>query len=320
MRKNVFLLLFFLMFISLIGCEKEHVHDLTFYEGTEGTCVSEGIKEYYYCSECDTKFSDSEGLNIVTESELIIPTSEYEHELIYQEGIEATCINEGMYEHYYCDTCDKYFLDNEGKTIVIYEEIIIPIDNHKDDNGDLCCDYNCGKAAISKEELQSIIDNTLSLKEVTSRSYYWPGAQYTSVYIEESLMYVNVDGGEEKYIYNENGKDYTLTKLHDSWEKAEIVGEIEYKLAYLFKKFNVVINGEIEICGYSFGAFANRKTLKYKNELDTYVSIIVNNEGTLLEGILIHDEGNNIIYQFEFSFGKNEEVLKIFSSIKSNIQ
>ena len=44
MRKNVFLLLCFLMFVSLIGCKKEHVHDLVFYEGKEGTCTSEGKK------------------------------------------------------------------------------------------------------------------------------------------------------------------------------------------------------------------------------------------------------------------------------------
>ena len=225
-----------------------------------------------------------------------------------------------MHEHYYCSICDKYFLDNEGKNIVTYEELIIPIDNHKDDNGDLCCDYNCGKSTITKEELQSIIDNTLSLKEVTSKSYYWPRAQSTSAYIEEGLMYVNVEGKEEQYIYNENGKDYTLTKLYDSWEIAELASEVEYKLSYLFKEFNVMINGEIEICEYYVGAFANRKTIRFKNELDTYVSVIINSEGTLLEGILILDENNNIIYQFEFSFGKNEEVLKTFSSIKSNIQ
>lgn len=242
----------------------------------------------------------------------------HEHTLVFNEESKSNCTHEGTKEFYQCDECKKMFSDSEGLNEITREEIIIPISDHKDENNDLICDYDCGKVIV---DIETVINDTLVLKDVLVKSYNIPLAINTLTYIEEGLIYVNVDEGkEEKYIFIEDDNKYSLIKKESGWEKEELKEEVKYDLSYVFNEFDLEINGEIELNDCYFGTFSGRKTFKYKNKLGNGVSLIINNETLFIEGVLIYDENNNIIYELVFTFGKNEEILESFSNANNSVQ
>ena len=50
-------------------------------------------------------------------------TGSHSHPLIYIAPTEATCLNEGNSEYYYCVACDKYFTDSSGKNSTTAEKV-----------------------------------------------------------------------------------------------------------------------------------------------------------------------------------------------------
>ena len=89
-------------------------HNLTLNEETPATCINDGMKAHYYCSDCK-KFFDADK-NETTEAALTIPTTD-DHTfgtLIKEQP--ATCIAGGMKAHYTCEGCGKYFDENKNET------------------------------------------------------------------------------------------------------------------------------------------------------------------------------------------------------------
>ena len=74
--------------------------------------------EYYYCGDCNTYFADAElttELEDQTGASLVIPMTG--HNITSScEGFEASCLEEGMLEYYYCGDCNTYFADAELTT------------------------------------------------------------------------------------------------------------------------------------------------------------------------------------------------------------
>lgn len=109
--KGILIIMTLLMsLIYFSGCEDKHEHTLVLFEKKDATCLTEGNIEYYKCSECDKIFSDSLGVNEI--SEVIIPKTL--HNLKKNEAKEATCIKEGYQEYYECRSCKKLFSDSLG--------------------------------------------------------------------------------------------------------------------------------------------------------------------------------------------------------------
>ena len=120
-------------------------------EGFEASCLEEGIVEYYYCGDCNTYFADAEctvkmedqtglGLNIPMTGHNITSSCE---------GFEASCLEEGMLEYYYCGDCNTYFADAELTTKLEDQtgaSLVIPMTGH---NITVSCE---GFAATCTEE------------------------------------------------------------------------------------------------------------------------------------------------------------------------
>ena len=120
-------------------------------EGFEASCLEEGIVEYYYCGDCNTYFADAEctvkmedqtglGLNIPMTGHNITSSCE---------GFEASCLEEGMLEYYYCGDCNTYFADAELTTELEDQtgaNLVIPMTGH---NITVSCE---GFAATCTEE------------------------------------------------------------------------------------------------------------------------------------------------------------------------
>ena len=90
-------------------------HNLgTLNEETPATCIADGMKAHYYCSDCGKYFD--EGKNETTEAALTIPTTDDHTFGTLIEEQPATCIAGGMKAHYKCEGCGKYFDENKNET------------------------------------------------------------------------------------------------------------------------------------------------------------------------------------------------------------
>ena len=105
-------------------------HNLgTLIEETPATCIADGMKAHYYCSDCGKYFD--EGKNETTEAALTIPATGVHTFGTLIDETPATCIAGGMKAHYKCTVCGKYF--DESKTEKTVAELTIPINPNAHD-------------------------------------------------------------------------------------------------------------------------------------------------------------------------------------------
>ena len=83
-------------------------------EETPATCIDDGMKAHYYCSDCK-KFFDADK-NETTEAALTIPATGVHTFGTLIDETPATCIAGGMKAHYKCTVCGKYFDTDKNET------------------------------------------------------------------------------------------------------------------------------------------------------------------------------------------------------------
>lgn len=92
-------------------------------EETPATCIADGMKAHYYCSDC-RKFFDASKTE-TTETALTIPATGVHTFGTLIDEAPATCIAGGMKAHYKCTVCGKYF--DADKTETTEEALKTPI-------------------------------------------------------------------------------------------------------------------------------------------------------------------------------------------------
>lgn len=81
---------------------------------TPATCIDDGMKAHYYCSDCKKFFDESK--NETTETALTIPATGVHTFGTLIEEKPATCIDGGMKAHYKCTVCGKFFDADKNET------------------------------------------------------------------------------------------------------------------------------------------------------------------------------------------------------------
>ena len=90
-------------------------HNLgTLIEETPATCIADGMKAHYYCSDCGKYFDESK--NETTETALTIPATGVHTFGTLIDETPATCIAGGMKAHYKCTVCGKFFDADKNET------------------------------------------------------------------------------------------------------------------------------------------------------------------------------------------------------------
>ena len=65
---------------------QRHHHNIVFAEEKAPTCNEEGVKEHYYCADCETYFTDSEGIEEIAYADLIIEKLDHQYETRFDEN------------------------------------------------------------------------------------------------------------------------------------------------------------------------------------------------------------------------------------------
>lgn len=97
-------------------------HALLHHDAVEASCISSGLIEYYSCTRCGKKFSDSEGTMEVSAT----MTEKKPHTLVHTAATAATEKEDGNLEYWTCSVCGKVFSDKDGKNQTDVESMIIP--------------------------------------------------------------------------------------------------------------------------------------------------------------------------------------------------
>ena len=92
-------------------------------EETIPTCIVNGLKAHYQCSEC-LKYFNAEKAEVLYES--LVTTAP--HIFYYVETLSAGCEELGLLGHYECKTCDALF--DDLKVEITAEELAIPAKGH----------------------------------------------------------------------------------------------------------------------------------------------------------------------------------------------
>ena len=96
-------------------------HEGNYHDAIEATCAQAGNVEYYDCGMCNQYFSDEACTIVMQESEVFLPTTS--HNYTYTAPKYGKAWEEGVAEHWYCQACDGYYLDEAGETRVSQAEL-----------------------------------------------------------------------------------------------------------------------------------------------------------------------------------------------------
>jgi hypothetical protein len=92
----------------------------------EATCDEDGNIRYYHCVECGKNFKDSHMTIEIELEDTIIPA--LGHDYIHHAKVDATCVNDGLDEHYTCSRCGNVFDLNKVETNL--EDLVISALGH----------------------------------------------------------------------------------------------------------------------------------------------------------------------------------------------
>ena len=109
---------------NLIGSH-EQAHILNKTEKQAHTCTDDGNIEYWSCSLCGKKFSDSNGTNEITN--IVDPAK---HSLVKTDAKAPTCNNDGNKAYWTCTECGNIFSDDAGLNPTTLADVTISATNH----------------------------------------------------------------------------------------------------------------------------------------------------------------------------------------------
>ena len=98
-------------------CALEHVEAVA-------ACHANGSAEYWFCSKCEAVYADAEGTQLTNRKNLTVEGDL--SKLAYTAKVEPTATENGMNEFWYCEGCDCYFTDAEGKYNIARLSLVIP--------------------------------------------------------------------------------------------------------------------------------------------------------------------------------------------------
>lgn len=98
--------------------------NVVYHSSKVATCTEEGNLEYWTCDGSDDYYQDEAcTVKYASHNDIVIPA--LGHHLTHTEAKEATCMEEGNLEYWYCDVCHNYYRDGEGSQKTTLAELTV---------------------------------------------------------------------------------------------------------------------------------------------------------------------------------------------------
>ena len=109
-----------------------HTHKLERTEGIPATCVADGVRAHYRCTECGAYFDADDTTTSVEYSSLIIPSKDGAHDLRLVTAAAPLCTGDGHVEYYECRLCGKLFADSAAEREISADDVRFLGDGNRD--------------------------------------------------------------------------------------------------------------------------------------------------------------------------------------------
>ncbi len=112
------------------ACDKieDEAHNTANVAEKSPTCVDNGNIEYWYCSKCETYFSDEACTSAITLDDTIVLATG--HSLQKTSEVKPTCTEDGHIEYWHCSECGKYFSDEACTSEITLEDTVVVAMGH----------------------------------------------------------------------------------------------------------------------------------------------------------------------------------------------
>lgn len=164
-------------------------HVLVFVDGIPATCTTDGMVEYWKCTDCGKMFGDELGTKELSESDLKIPA--LTHDMIRHDETAPSCTTEGNVLYYECSRCGLLFSDEQGENEVKPEDVVLPVAHdmkYVDGVSSTCLDHGylahyeceaCGQLFMDEEGTQAVTTEDITLPLAAHHGYLVPAAPST---------------------------------------------------------------------------------------------------------------------------------------------
>ncbi len=98
----------------------------------DATCVADGIRAHYRCTECGAYFAEDDKTTPVEYSTLIIPAKDGAHDLRLITAAAPSCTGDGHVEYYECRLCGKLFADSAAEKEISADDVRFLGDGNRD--------------------------------------------------------------------------------------------------------------------------------------------------------------------------------------------
>ena len=103
-------------------------HVFNHVDAKDATCTEDGNVEYYECTECECKFDNDANENEGKLEDVVIEATG--HDLTHAAEQDATCLEDGNFEYWFCANCEIYFQDEKAEVAYEADKHIKPALGH----------------------------------------------------------------------------------------------------------------------------------------------------------------------------------------------
>lgn len=259
--------------LVLVSCDStEHKHVLVEVKETSATCISEGTKAHWHCTECDKLFSDAEGQNEISLADTVIPAQL--HALTKHDAKAATCLENGSNEYYECSSCGKYFSDEQATTEISKDSVSVSSQGHdfsERHQDSLSYWYTCSRCEAQRS--RQPLDPNFTLPDLTVINEY----QYTLGVGQRWDFVVQGDYSYAAYSWNTN-----VAKIEAYFDYGTVRGYYVYAVG----------GGETIISVVD----ANGRTVSNDKIVVVEDDVVRLGEGTLVDSIEISNTDSTVYF------------------------
>ena len=155
-------------------------HTLTAHEAVEPGCTEDGNTAYWSCDVCGMFFGDEAGTAEIEKDSWILEKTG--HTLAAHEAVEATCTEGGSSAYWFCETCGKYFADEEGSEEIEEDSWILPAAGHElseHEAAEPTCTEDGSSAYWSCEVCGKYFADEEGTEEIEENSWILPALSHT---------------------------------------------------------------------------------------------------------------------------------------------
>ena len=141
---------------------------------------------------------------------------DHAHELIHINPKEATCMEEGIVEHWKCKTCEKCFLDEQGKTEmkdITIKKLVHNFDMNNikwewsEDNEEAVAILTCENGETHQERIQAVVTNEETIEAITyTATITYNNVTYTYTNTKQNLFSLAYELSQDKTSYIVTGR------------------------------------------------------------------------------------------------------------------